>query len=29
LDSCPKKQTIVTPKSYGASATTFKKPSEK
>jgi len=29
LDSCPKKQTMVTPKGHGALATAFKKPSEK
>jgi len=29
LDSCPKKQTMVSPKGHGASATAFKKPSEK
>jgi len=29
LDSCPKKQTIVSPKGYNASATASKKPSEK
>ena len=29
LDFCSKKQTTVTSKSHGASATTFEKPSEK
>jgi len=29
LDSCPKKQTMVFPKSHGASATASEKPSEK
>ena len=29
LDSCPKKQTMVSPKGHGASATASEKPSEK